>query len=114
MGAVADDSGSDVLPGVVAHVVAGAVTFQVSDEVPPGFVDRIDETLAQTASASISTMVVDLSEVTFLSLEGAAELVTLARRCADRGRDLCVKPSASVRRKLALSGLDTLIPLVEL
>ncbi|WP_410585496.1 STAS domain-containing protein [Amycolatopsis sp. lyj-108] len=101
------------MAGVVAHVVAGTVTFQVSDEVAPGFVDRIDHAFALAASALTSTMVVDLTEVTFLSLEGAAELVTLARHCAEIRRDLRVIPSLSVRRKLTLSGLDTHIPLAD-
>ncbi|MGW5051465.1 STAS domain-containing protein [Actinokineospora sp. NPDC004072] len=127
MDTVADGASSDGVTGsagvtgssagVVAHVVAGAVTFPVSGEIPPGFMNTIDEAFTQAASAQTAptpAMVVDLTEVTFLSLEGAAELVMLARRCIDQGRDLRVKPSPSVRRKLALAGLDTLIPLVEL
>lgn len=57
------------------------------------------------------TIVVDMTEVTYCSLEGAAMLATLTRRCDNDGRILRIQPSPVVRHKLALSGLDAFIPL---
>ncbi|SFW85539.1 STAS domain-containing protein [Amycolatopsis australiensis] len=58
-----------------------------------------------------ATVVVDLSAVTHLSLEAAGTLMTLTRHCQAEGRTLRVAASDSARRKLALLGLDAVLPL---
>ncbi|MGW5722591.1 STAS domain-containing protein [Amycolatopsis sp. NPDC003865] len=68
--------------------------------------------IASAASAPPGAAIVaDLSGVTQLSLEAAAALLTLTRRCQAEGRTLRITASAPARRKLALLGLESVLPL---
>ncbi|WP_410631107.1 STAS domain-containing protein [Amycolatopsis sp. cmx-4-83] len=77
----------------------------------------LDAGTAEQLSAPVSAaspgaaVVVDLTAVTELSLEAAAALMTLTRRCHSEGRAMQVIASAAARRKLALLGLDVVLPL---
>jgi hypothetical protein len=51
------------------------------------------------------TIVAEMTEVSFLSLEVVAALLTLTRRCGDDGQDLRIEPSSAVRRKMAFDEL---------
>ncbi|WP_410566917.1 STAS domain-containing protein [Amycolatopsis sp. cmx-4-61] len=63
------------------------------------------------AAPAAATFVVDLSAVTHLTLEAASALVQLTRRCRAEDRPLRFTASSAVRRKLALLGLETVVPL---
>ncbi|WP_410665318.1 STAS domain-containing protein [Amycolatopsis sp. lyj-84] len=54
---------------------------------------------------------VDLSKVTYLSMEAVVPLLALAGRCAAEHRPLRVLGSDPVRRKLTLLGLAAVVPL---
>ncbi|MFF1607627.1 STAS domain-containing protein [Amycolatopsis sp. NPDC058278] len=71
-------------------------------------IDDIADRVRGTPAAAIT---VDLSAVTYLSMEAAARLVVLARLCAEEGRSLRVVPSGQARRKLVTMGLDAALPL---
>ncbi len=57
------------------------------------------------------SVTVDLSKVTYLSMEAVVPLLAVAGRCAAEHRPLRVLVSDPVRRKLTLLGLAAVIPL---
>ncbi|MDT7800956.1 MAG: hypothetical protein QOI78_4389 [Actinomycetota bacterium] len=63
------------------------------------------------ATAPGTAVVLDLSAVTFLTMEAVVPLLALVERCAAEGRALLILASAYVRRKLLLLGLDKVVPL---
>ncbi|GLY38109.1 hypothetical protein Amsp01_041330 [Amycolatopsis sp. NBRC 101858] len=56
-----------------------------------------------------SAVVVDLSAVTYLTMEAVVPLMVLARRCFDLGQSLCVVASASAHAKLMQLGLTEVL-----
>lgn len=68
---------------------------------------------AQALRVDGARLVVDLAAVEYGNLEGLLSLVQVSRACADAGRAWQVIPSDWVRRKLELSGLDVVVPIVE-
>ncbi|MFC9249987.1 hypothetical protein [Amycolatopsis thailandensis] len=54
---------------------------------------------------------VDLSAVTYLSMEAVAPLLAITSRCAAENQPLRVIPSHAVRPKLITLGLGTGVPL---
>ncbi|MEU3626198.1 hypothetical protein BS329_37575 [Amycolatopsis coloradensis] len=77
-----------------------------------GDIPAMTRALGTATSAPPGTAVtVDLSAVTYLSFEALPPLVDLVRHAADNAVYLCVIASGPVRRKLALLGLDVVIPL---
>ncbi len=66
---------------------------------------------ADPATATATALVLDLTTVTYLTMEAVIPFVTLAHRCAARGTSLRVVASEPVRRKLTSLGLhSTLAP----
>ncbi|MFB9686064.1 STAS domain-containing protein [Amycolatopsis plumensis] len=71
---------------------------------------------AQLAASALAgppgaAILIDLTAVDSLSLESAAVLMTLTRRCHAESRPLAITTSAPVHRKLTLLGLDNVLPL---
>ncbi|MFG1644123.1 STAS domain-containing protein [Amycolatopsis sp. NPDC049252] len=58
-----------------------------------------------------AAVLLDLSAVTYLTLEAVVPLLDLVERCAADGRALQVVASPHVRQKLLVLGLDTVVPL---
>ncbi|TDQ00675.1 STAS domain-containing protein [Labedaea rhizosphaerae] len=58
-----------------------------------------------------TAVVVDLSTVTYLSMEAVVPFVTLALRCAAQGTPLRVMASERAWRKLTSLGLHDMLPL---
>ncbi|SEF37159.1 anti-anti-sigma factor [Amycolatopsis pretoriensis] len=59
------------------------------------------------AADPATALVLDLTTVTYLTMEAVIPFVTLARRCAARGTSLRVLASEPVRRKLTSLGLHS-------
>lgn len=81
---------------------------------PVGDLDLVGAQLLRGAAtgmlATAGSIVVDLSEVTFIDSAGLSALVGLARRCNERGGQVCfVGPRRSVARVLAMTGVDRLL-----
>ncbi|MGW3960158.1 STAS domain-containing protein [Amycolatopsis sp. NPDC005003] len=88
---------------------ADVITVKAPNVLDAHTADRLSTPVA--AAPPEAAVVVDLTAVTELSLEAAAELMTLTHRCQHERRTLQVIASTAARRKLALLGLDTLLPL---
>ena len=80
-------------------------------------VGEVDFTSAGPVQATLTSMilpgggtvVVDLSEVTFIDSSGLGALVQAHRTAADRDTRLLVVASTPVRRLLRVTGLDTVL-----
>lgn len=81
---------------------------------PVGELDLVGAQLLRGAATGIlataGSVVVDLSEVTFIDSAGLSALVGLARRCTEQGGQVCfVGPRRSVAKVLAMTGVDRLL-----
>lgn len=85
------------------------VTVRAPSVLDAGSTDRLDTSLV--TGPPRTPVVIDLTAVAELSLEGAAALVALVRHCRSEGRPLRVVASAPAHRKLALLGLDAVLRL---
>ncbi|MFD4254840.1 STAS domain-containing protein [Amycolatopsis thermoflava] len=105
------------LPAVVPTVPApdhdldaGAFTVRAAG-------DLADAASAETLIAPVLdtpvelAVVVDLSAVTYLTMEAVVPLAKLARRCAAEGQVLRLVASSAVRRKVETMGMSTIIPM---
>ncbi|MGW5051548.1 STAS domain-containing protein [Actinokineospora sp. NPDC004072] len=79
--------------------------------------DLADAASAETLIAPVLdtpvelAVVVDLSAVTYLTMEAVVPLAKLARRCAAEGQVLRIVASPAVRRKVETMGMSTIIPM---
>jgi anti-anti-sigma factor len=73
---------------------------------------QFDETVARLC-ADASTVVVDLSGLTFVDSSGLRSLLRVWQRARDDGFDLAVVPgNGQVRRTMELAGVDSVLPIV--
>jgi anti-sigma B factor antagonist len=85
----------------------GAVVVFVSGELDLASAPRLQEALAELAA---DTVVVDLSECTFLDSAGMGVLLASARGLSDSGRSLRVAAAnPHILRVLEITAVDTLI-----
>ena len=100
--------------GLVVEIteVDGVVTVTVNGD--------IDMATAPTLRAALhsvdvnGTVIVDCANVQFMDSSGIAALITAASRLTAHGGSLCVhRPSASVRRVLAITGVQHFIQSAE-
>ena len=93
--------------------VGGPVTLSARGELGADVTDRF----AAVAHATIdrartaTEVIIDLTAVTYLSLESLTALVKLARGCDVAGVPLRMHPSLIARSKIRQTGLDTLFAL---
>jgi anti-sigma B factor antagonist len=71
-------------------------------------------TAVETDLVAPAAVVVDLSDLTFMSSAGLALLVSHHERCAEQGSRLCVVTgnNRSVLRPVRITGLDTVLHVV--
>ena len=110
MNAVADSQGGSGSPGAATPAPAAEVlTVQAPAELADA--ETAEQVFAPALAGPPDTAVVlDLSAVTFLTLEAVVPLLALVERCAADGRTLRIVASSTVQRKLLALGLDTVVP----
>ncbi|WP_086821065.1 STAS domain-containing protein [Allokutzneria sp. NRRL B-24872] len=86
------------------------VTVDVRGEITSETAGDLARALEAAAVRPARTIELDLTEVSHLSLEGAALLAEFAQRCRAEARNLRVHGSPVVRHKLGLTGLSGLVP----
>ncbi len=92
------------------HPTASVITLRAAGQLVTAH--DAEAVLAPGTSAPPGTAItVDLTAVTYLSMEAVAPLVSLACQGASEGRAVSILGSVTVRRKLTTLGLDTLLPL---
>jgi anti-sigma B factor antagonist len=93
-----------------------AVVVRVTGELDTLTTPAVDAQLTDVQADLVgsATLVVDLSDLTFMSSAGLALLVTHHERCAEQGSRLRVVTgdNRSVLRPLRITGLDTVLDLV--
>lgn len=96
------------------HDADGTVVVRVTGELDTLTVATLEDRLAgQDDPATPATLVLDLSDLTFMSSGGLALLVTHHQRCAEQGGRLHVVTgnNRSVLRPVRVTGLDTMLHL---
>lgn len=74
----------------------------------------LGELLTDLIDSGVTSIVVDLAEVSFLGVAGLNVLLKAQNRaCAAGGSLLLANPDRCARRVLALTGLDTALPISE-
>lgn len=96
-----------VITGVESH--DGALVLRVSGDVGIGTAPQVVEVVTAMLDRRPHTVVVDLSEATFLASAGLAALVDLHRRAVPEIRFRVVAEEPAVLRPLELSGLTELL-----
>ncbi|GAA3989997.1 hypothetical protein GCM10022247_05770 [Allokutzneria multivorans] len=107
-----DDSpraGATVTPVIISGPGADVVTVDVRGEVTTETASELARAFEAAVARPARTLRLDMSEVSHLSLEGAALLAEFAQRCQAEDRTLRVHGSAVVRHKLGVTGLDGLV-----
>ena len=93
-----------------------AVVVRMTGELDTLTAPAVDAQLTDVQADLVgsATLVVDLSDLTFMSSAGLALLVTHHERCAEQGSRLRVVTgdNRSVLRPLRVTGLDTVLDLV--
>ncbi|WP_433868795.1 STAS domain-containing protein [Saccharopolyspora sp. CA-218241] len=86
------------------------LVITVSGEVDAASIDRLQETVWPRLSASVRSVVVDLTAVGFLGIPGLQLLTQAHMRCQQRGIGLrLVVAGHEVAHALHISGIDALV-----
>jgi anti-anti-sigma factor len=90
---------------------AGSVRIRVRGDVDLSTSPELAETLTRAIDAG-SSVVLDLSEVTFIDSTGLNTLITAHKECETNGGALALSPNlpAQVSRVFEITGLDDLFP----
>lgn len=81
----------------------------VSGRVDSGTAPELEETLEERIGEGRYNLVLDLSDVNYLSSAGLRTLVSALRNCKKKGGDVRIAtPSERVTEVMSLAGLDTL------
>ena len=92
------------MPG--APVIMSGPTITVSGEVDIQTSPILEEQLISVLDQGVSSLVVDLGQVTFLDSTGLSVLIAGLKRCQTAGGNLrVVSPQPNVRRVFAVTGL---------
>lgn len=86
------------------------VTVAVSGELDPAGVPVLDRTVQKALAARPSRLTIDLTAVTFCGSAGLRAVVVLHAAAEEAGSYLAVRPSAAIRRLLAITCLDSAFP----
>jgi anti-anti-sigma factor len=81
---------------------------EIDLETSPKLGDVLSDALADGARR----VVLDLRAVTFIDSTGISLLLTSAEQARRDGIELCIAPSALVRRVLGIAGVDLVLPLL--
>lgn len=86
-------------------------TLTLVGELDPGTAPILDERLTELAAdAAVTSVVVDLSQITFLDSSGVRALVAGNHALTSRSAELVLRgPSPNVRRVLEITGLTQLL-----
>ncbi len=85
---------------------AGAITLYVAGEVDMDSADQLCDVIVACAGPAATTVVLDLTDVTFLGSSGLRALISARRILAERRLTLCVDDcSQIVERILQITGL---------
>ncbi|WP_328454187.1 MULTISPECIES: STAS domain-containing protein [unclassified Amycolatopsis] len=110
MNTVAEPQDESVPPGAATPAPAAEV-FTLPAPAELADAETAERTFAPALTVPPGTAVVlDLSAVTFLTVEAVVPLLELVERCAADGRVLRIVASPTVRRKLLFLGLDAVVP----
>lgn len=103
------------LASVEANDVESTRFVRIRGEVDLSNVNAVSEIVGSAVRADATSIVVDLSETTYLDSSGISMLFRLARRLSySRQELLLVVPAESpVRRVLELTGVHHVMPLLE-
>ncbi len=96
--------------------VNGRPGLRVRGELDIATVPRLAECVVAELAARPRSLVVDLTDTTFMDSSGARELVRAARRAADAGTSLqvvCPRDNSAVRLVVDLLELHLVVPVVE-
>jgi anti-sigma B factor antagonist len=96
--------------------VLGRPALTVRGELDIATAPRLAEAFESQLSQQPQSLVVDLTDTTFLDSSGARELARIARRAADDGVSLevvCPRANRAVRLVVDLLELRALVPIVE-
>jgi anti-sigma B factor antagonist len=92
--------------------VADTVTVALHGEVDVATVDQVRVALTDAIAAQPRTIVVDLSDLSFIDSTGLGALIFGFQRCRDAGIAFrLARPSRGVRQILVLSGLLEVVDL---
>ncbi len=95
---------------------SGRPALSVRGELDIATAPRLAESVASELAAKPRSLVVDLTDTTFLDSSGARELARAAHRAADVGTSLqvvCPRDNTPVRLVIDLLELHLLVPVVE-
>jgi anti-sigma B factor antagonist len=93
---------------VTAGVPAGPVTMRLGGELDYTRVKRFREVITAQFDAGATTMIVDLSELTFVDSSGLGALVWAHKIAAGQNVSFCLHaPHPMLQRLLRITGLDT-------
>ena len=96
--------------------VEGRLALRVRGELDIATSPQLGRAVADLLEAGVTSLVVDLTETTFLDSSGARELVRCARHCGDLGIGLqvvCPAGNRPVRLVIDLLELHRAVPIVE-
>ena len=83
--------------------------IEVSGRIDSMNANELGETLSKEIERGSRQIVLDLSQVSYMSSAGLRELVTAYRKLQEEGGDLrLAQPSSRVQDVLEMSGLDTI------
>ncbi|MGY1606345.1 MULTISPECIES: STAS domain-containing protein [unclassified Geodermatophilus] len=94
----------------------GRPALRVRGELDIATVPRLAECVEAELAAGPRSLVIDLTDTTFLDSSGARQLVRSARRAAEAGTSLqvvCPRENKAVRLVIDLLELERLVPVVE-
>jgi anti-sigma B factor antagonist len=96
----------------VASPGAGCLRVQVRGDVDLSTSPELGETLTCAIDAG-NSVVLDLSEVTFIDSTGLNTLIRVLKACETNGGALSISPNlpAQVSRVFEITGLDDLLPI---
>ena len=76
--------------------------------------DLLDLAIDSALSEGVSSLSIDLSEVTFIDSTGVRSLMVCQQKVADAGLEMTVVvPPGPVARTLSVTGVDSLLTLVD-
>jgi anti-sigma B factor antagonist len=87
----------------------------VSGEMDLSVTDEVDREMRRAEASDAKSIVLDLNRLDFMDASGIRLLLKLDSRSRDNGGRLRImrSPAPQVRRVLALTGADQLLPLVD-
>lgn len=94
-----------------SEAVVVGVVGELDCATGPTLEDRLEDLIENQGNR---TLVIDLTDMTFVDSSGLSVLVGAYRRLRQRGGDLSLRhPSASTRKVFGITGLDKVLPIDE-